>query len=148
MSDSEFLKPNSAPVIKHIEIYQSIINRMAGNSAACKQWAVGLVSAILMLIAEKGKVELAPLALFPILLFFFLDTYYLALEQQFRNAYSQFIKDLHSGNLTIEKLYVIRADGKLPQTFSKALRSFSTFPVYFMMGLLVWGARTLVTLWQ
>lgn len=144
MSDSEFLKPNSAPVIKHIEIYQSIINRMAGNSAACKQWAVGLVSAILMLIAEKGKVELALLATIPAILFGFLDAYYLALEQQFRSVYNQFIKNLHSGNLTVESLYIVKTDGKLPETFRKALFSFAIWPFYGGIVLLVVVARWIV----
>lgn len=69
MSDANLLKPDSSAVMKHIDLYQGIINRMAGNSSACKQWAIGLVSAILILVAEKGKVELTMLAIIPAILF-------------------------------------------------------------------------------
>ncbi|MDD2749700.1 MAG: hypothetical protein PHX24_06415 [Acidithiobacillus sp.] len=144
MSDANLLKPDSSAVMKHIDLYQGIINRMAGNSAACKQWAIGLVSAILILVAEKGKVELTMLAIIPAILFGFLDAYYLALEQQFREVYSQFIKDLHAGNLSSNALYRVKTNGKLPETFRKAFFSLAIWPFYGGMVLLVVAARWVV----
>ena len=145
MSDAnDFLKPDSSAVMKHIDLYQGIINRMAANSASCKQWAIGLVSAILVLVAEKGKLEAASLAAIPAILFCFLDAYYLALEKQFRAAYSGFLDELHGGNLTQHQLYRVRADGQLPQTFLDALLSWAVWPFYLGMLALVALAKWLV----
>ncbi|HMT92454.1 hypothetical protein [uncultured Thiothrix sp.] len=131
------LTPESSAVLKHIDMYQSLIMRMAANSAACKQWAVGLVSAILVLVAEKGMVHAAALAIIPAVLFCFLDAYYLALEKQFRSAYNQFINALHAGTLQASELYKVRADGKLPTTFLEALVSWAVWPFYLgMLGLI------------
>lgn len=37
------LTPDSAAVMKYLDMYQAIISRMAGNSLDCKKWAVALV---------------------------------------------------------------------------------------------------------
>lgn len=128
----------SPAVLKHIDIYQALINRMAANSAACKQWAITLVSAILVFALEKGSAEAAAVALIPVLMFCFLDAYYLALERQFRNTYSDFLDGLHGVEddqgqkkvLDINSLYRITTTGKLPAFFKKALSSWAVMPFY------------------
>ena len=40
------LAADNEAVTKHMEMYQGIITRMAGNSAACKMWGIPLVAAI------------------------------------------------------------------------------------------------------
>lgn len=81
---------NSQAVQAHLAIAQSVIQRMANNSAGCKAWCITLVSAILVVVAQEGKPGFALLAILPTFLFAFLDTYYLALEKRFRNAYNSF----------------------------------------------------------
>lgn len=134
------LTPESPAVMKHIDMYQGIINRMAGNSASCKQWAIGLASAILVLMAKEGKIEFSWLIIIPVLLFCFLDAYYLALEKQFRSAYGIFIKKLHDGELQEDELYCVKTDGKLPKTFIESLSSWAVWPFYGGMLGLVAGA--------
>lgn len=140
---ADFLKPDSPAVMKHIDMYQGIINRMAANSAECKKWALGLVSAILVLVAEKGLVDAAALVIVPVILFCFLDAYYLSLEKQFRGAYSQFLDALHQGNLPVGELYRVRATGTLPATFWDALLSWAVWPFYLGMLALVALAKWL-----
>ena len=72
------LTEESASVQSHLQIMQNIIQRMATNSTSCKAWCITIVSAILVLIADKSKPELAWLALLPSFLFLSLDAYYLA----------------------------------------------------------------------
>jgi hypothetical protein len=67
------LSEESASVQAHLQILQSVIQRMASNSTSCKEWCITIVSAILVLIADKGKPELVWLALFPTFLFLALD---------------------------------------------------------------------------
>lgn len=130
------ISPESPAVLKHVDMYQGIINRMAGNSAECKKWALGLVSAILVLVAEKGIEQAAALVIIPTLLFWFLDTYYLALERQFIKANNQFLTKLHNGTLQAQDIFSVKADRLLPTTFASALMSWSIWPFYLgMLGL-------------
>ncbi|WP_020561333.1 hypothetical protein [Thiofilum flexile] len=131
------LRIDSPAIIKHIEIYQNLIVRMATNSGECKKWAIGLVSAIMVLVAEKGIASAAILAGIPIILFCFLDAYYLALEKQFRNAYQCFLDKLNNEQLIVNDLCRVTTDGKLPSTFLKALSSLAVWPFYLGMLLLV-----------
>ena len=137
---SSALSLESPAVLKHIDIYQTLINRMAANSAACKQWAITLVSAILVFALEKGSAEAAAVALIPVLMFCFLDAYYLSLERKFRGAYSSFLDKLHGSTLNINELYRVTVDRKLPTNFLSALLSWSVWPFYLgMMGLALLG---------
>lgn len=131
------LKADSSAVMKHLDIYQGIINRMASNSSECKKWALGLVSAIMVLVADKGIVDAAALAIIPIILFWFLDAYYLGLERQFIAANKAFLDDLHSGRLLSSQLYRVKADRLLPSGFGSALTSWAVWPFYLGMLALV-----------
>ncbi len=90
----------SASIQTHLGIIQNVIQRMATNSSSCKAWCVTLVSAVLVIIADKGKPEYAWIAMLPTIVFAALDAYYLALEKAFRNSYNEFISKLHSQSLT------------------------------------------------
>lgn len=92
--DPEF-KENSQAVQSHLTILQAVMERMATNSSSSKAWCITLVSAILVVVADKGKPQYAWLALIPTMLFFVLDACYLGLERGFRNAYNNFIQKLH-----------------------------------------------------
>jgi len=63
-NENEF-KENSQAVQAHLGITQSVIQRMAANSASCKTWCITLVSAILVIVADKGKPQYAFIALIP-----------------------------------------------------------------------------------
>jgi hypothetical protein len=70
----------SPSIQTHLGILQNVIQRMASNSSACKTWCVTLVSAVLVIVADKGKPDYAWIAMLPIVVFAALDAYYLALE--------------------------------------------------------------------
>lgn len=71
------INPDSSSVQSYLNTLQGIVSRMAGNSANCKTWCITLVSAILVAIADKAKPNYGWLALIPIVVFLFLDAYYL-----------------------------------------------------------------------
>jgi hypothetical protein len=134
----------SAAVQAHLGIAQSVIQRMASNSASCKAWCITLVSALLVVVADKGKPKYVLIAAIPTVLFLALDTYYLALERCFRASYNKFIKKLHAGQVAAEDLYAVTPTGSLPRTFFAALGSFSIWPFYLTLGLMVWIAKRIV----
>ena len=144
MSQENEFRENSEAVRAHLQISQDVIQRMAANSSACKAWCVTLVSAILVLVADKGKPKFALMALIPTMLFWALDVYYLALEKMFRNSYNNFIHKLHRGKITAEDLYAIKPGGKLPDAINAAVKSFSIWPFYLTLLVMVWITKKLV----
>ncbi|MBA7484071.1 hypothetical protein ES707_19594 [subsurface metagenome] len=142
-NDSEY-KENSQAVQAHLGITQSVIQRMASNSASCKAWCITLVSAILVIVADKGNPQYVLFALIPNLLFLILDTYYLALEKMFRVSYNMFIDKLHNRELVASDLYAVSPSGSMFRTFFNALFSFSIWPFYLTLLAMVWIARVLV----
>ena len=75
--------------LKHLELIQGVINRLAGDSFRMKGWAVILVSAVLVLVVGEDRLELAPVGLVPVLAFWGLDAYFLWQERLFHALYDQ-----------------------------------------------------------
>ncbi len=91
--------------LKHLDILQSIISRMAQNSSSAKSYCITLVSAILVFVMDKGRVEFIMIAYLPILMCFLLDVYYLALEKRFRKSYNMCV--LKKSNNTFTDVEVL-----------------------------------------
>lgn len=128
---SERLYGEESPGVQaHLSITQAVIQRMASNSASCKAWCITLVSAILVVVADKGKPEFALIALIPTLLFLVLDAYYLALERGFRDSYNAFIGKLHMGRVVAVDLYAVTPSGSVVKALIGSFRSFSIWPFY------------------
>lgn len=117
----------------HLHIIQSIIQRMAGNSAACKTWSVTLVSAIMILVADKGVPRHLVVAAIPIIAFLLLDAYYLALERAFRSLYSEFVKSLVAGTVRTDHLLLEHRNRRLLRETLASVSSFSVWPFYLTL---------------
>lgn len=137
------LAPDNAAVLKHMDMYQGIITRMASNSAACKKWGIPLISAILGFIVSNQVVSaqketLVLLALFPIGIFYFLDSYYLMLENRFREGFDESAKAIRNGTFKQGDLFKMHPKGSEAGYWLKSFTSFATWPVYFgLLALLV-----------
>jgi hypothetical protein len=73
--------------VKHLELIQAVITRLAQNSFAYKGWSVVIVSAIFALAAKEISPRYLLIALIPTLAFWGLDAYYLRQERLFRKHY-------------------------------------------------------------
>lgn len=124
------LSEESASLQAHFQILQGIIQRMASNSTSCKAWCITIVSAILVLIADKGKSNLVLLVFLPTFLF-------LALEKAFRSSYNSFVKKLHSNELQVNDLFSVIPRGDMTNHQVEALKSFS-----------VWASMELSQFWS
>jgi len=144
MPDEHSYGGDSPAVQAHLGIIQSVIQRMAANSASCKAWCITLVAAILVIVADKGKPRYALIAAIPTLLFLVLDAYYLAIERCCRHSYNEFIEKVHSGRVVSADLYAVEPKGSLPRTFAQSLRSFSIWPFYTTLGVMIWLSMRLV----
>lgn len=130
----------SPSVNSYLTILQDVISRMAANSASCKTWCVTLVSAVIVIIADKGKPDYVWISAVPIVLFLVLDSYYLSLERQFRAVYNEFIRKLHFDSATVDDVfYVAPQSGAVATSASiaKAFGSISIWPFYALLALML-----------
>lgn len=81
MEDKNTLKEY---MLKEISLIQDIIKRMASNSFMIKGWAVTLIVATLLL---KGNKHQVLIAFIPLLVFWFLDAYFLWQERLYGKLY-------------------------------------------------------------
>lgn len=135
---------NPQAVQTHLQIIQSVIQRMASNSASCKAWCIALVSAILVIVATTGKPQYTLIAIIPTVLFLILDTYYLALEKMFRQSYNSFIEKLHTGEITPADLYIVTPSGNMLRSFAVSFISFSIWPFYLTLLVMTFVAKSIV----
>ncbi len=142
-NDREYTE-NSEAVHAHLGIVQSVIQRMSSNSASSKAWCITLVSAVLVIVADKGKPDYAWIAVIPTALFLVLDAYYLALEKGFRDSYNGFIDKLHRGEIQSSDLYAVVPSGPMLGQFFRSLSSFSVWPFYLTLFVMIWLARNFV----
>lgn len=73
--------------VKHLELIQGVINRLATDSFRMKGWAVVLVSALLVVLVREGQIDFAYIGFLPVLVFWGLDGYFLWQERLFRDLY-------------------------------------------------------------
>lgn len=74
--------------LAHLGFIQLVINRLASNSFIIKGWCITLVAAITA-ISSKQSLYFLLTAYIPIIIFYFLDTYYLCKERQYRALYDE-----------------------------------------------------------
>jgi len=76
-------------IVKHLEMTQGVVNRLAGNSFSIKSWSMAIIGAALIFIARADVANPNILfALFlPVIGFWYLDSYYLWQERLFRAVY-------------------------------------------------------------
>jgi len=141
------VKFDSPSVQSYLTILQGVISRMASNSAAGKTWCIALVSAIIVVVADKAEPGYVWIVLVPVLLFFLLDAYYLGMERQFRDRYNTFIKKLHTGEAEVEDVFIVAPGSGFVQSIKAGLAacgSVSVWPFYGLLALMLLAVRTLV----
>ena len=77
---------------QYLQMMQDNITRMANNSANCKSWMVTLVAGFCAIGCSIDKLNgWIILAIIPVFVFWYLDTFYLQLERKMRNRQLDFI---------------------------------------------------------
>lgn len=128
-------------VRQYLQMLQDIINRMASNSSNCKAWAITLFTAMAaLMIGVEVMRQWMWIILFPIVLFYYLDAYYLGLENDFRNLEWSFIKKLRAPEDCTSYVYYFNythADGyKKGENLKKGLSSPATWPLYSILAVI------------
>jgi hypothetical protein len=114
--------------LKHLEFIQGVIARLANNSFLLKGWSVTLVAAILALTVQDPGLYTMLLALFPAVVFWGLDAFYLAQERYFREMH----KDARKGKIAVLSMDPYSYDKGLEGWFG-SVRSRSVFPFHVVI---------------
>lgn len=90
---------NNESLYKEIDLIQSCINRMAKNSFSCKGWNLTLVAGSFALVPENiNKIYVCIVILCANLCYWWLDSFFLLQEQQYRDKYEWVIEKRLKGN--------------------------------------------------
>jgi hypothetical protein len=139
--------------LQYLQMMQENITRMAGNSANAKTWLVTIVTGFFAIGCSIKDLDWwLLLAIIPIVVFWYIDAYYLSLERALRNREQIYINLMNSlestgDNLIDEKqntLFDFRPlfmdndddDLKLKKTKCMMLNK-SVYPVYLIMLFLI-----------
>ena len=79
--------------IKHLEFIQNIISRMNTNSFQIKGITATIISALLAISLSEKNIDFLIISIFPIIIFWLLDSYYLSQERKFIGLYNDIIND-------------------------------------------------------
>ena len=120
---------------KHLEFIQATISRMSGNLFLLKGWSITLIAALFALAAKDTNRAFIVVAFFPLIIFWFLDGYFLSMERRFRSLYEH-VRQLREEDIDFSmntETYKNEPRNQWIQTlFSRTL-----FPYYFILALLM-----------
>lgn len=132
-----------ADKLKHLEMIQGVVNRLASNSFQIKGWCVVLVAALLALGAREGSFEIVLVAVVPVLVFWGLDGYYLSRERLFRKLYDSVrIEDETDFSMEVKDL---RKKGRFwSRDWCSAVRSTTLSPFYLTLAAFILAGAAFV----
>lgn len=124
--------------IKYLEFIQNIVTRMNQNSFMIKEgWTVAIVSALLAIYANKENKLFILISIFPVLIFMFLDSYYLWQERKFRHLYNKVLEENESKQIKLFSMNTNVGNECCKICYFKVLFSVTELVFYFsiMLGL-------------
>lgn len=89
MEQAEERKRRDDENIKHLEMLQATVSRLAGNSFLIKGWTLTIAAAIFGYAANSANRKVAFVGAVVLLAFWLLDAYFLKQERLFRHLYNQ-----------------------------------------------------------
>lgn len=124
--------------IKHMEMIQGIINRMASNSFALKGWSVTLVAGIFALASKDANKVYFLIAYAPIIIFWGLDAYYLLQERLYRSLYNK-VRQMDEKDIDFNMNTKLSEFQNKKNSYCNCFCSITELWFYFPLALLVAG---------
>lgn len=127
---------------KELDLIQSVINRMANNSFLLKGWLVSLIAVVLALskdtIVATNLNYFCLILLLPVVVFWYLDAFFLHKEKCYRKLYEWVIENRQSSNEFLYSLNYKRFENKVDNVF-KIMFSKTLWPFYGLIILLLFS---------
>lgn len=124
--------------IKHLELIQGVINRMANNSFMLKGWAVTLLAGIFVLAGKDTDSLYFLVAYIPVIVFWLLDSYYLYQERLYRALYEK-VRLTDEGKIDFSLKATKKEFGNMKNCFWCCLISKTEVWFYFPLALVSGG---------
>ena len=132
---------------KEIDLIQGVINRMANNSFLLKGWMITIIVAVLALTKDTLVTNdisyLSIILLLPLLVFWYLDAFFLHKEKCYRELYKWVIENRLTSNDFKYSLDYTRFEENVDKIgkimFSKTLRTFYGITVLILIGITIYN---------
>jgi len=125
---------------KEIDLIQGVITRMANNSFLLKGWLISLIAVVLALSKDSwlscNPVMLCLILCFLVIIFWYLDAFFLHREKCFRKLYEWVIENRPSSNEHLYSLDFTRFKKKV-KSIPRIMISQTLFPFYGLVFLLL-----------
>jgi hypothetical protein len=127
--------------VKHLEMLQGLITRMATYGASFKSYCITVTTAVIGFAFTLHRPAVAALALLPVIAFGIADAQYLRVERRFRALFDMARKE----NWETMPSFDINLQSAPPQSFLSAATSWSI--VWFYLPLAVGVLLTILGAW-
>ena len=124
--------------IKHLEMIQGVINRMASNSFMLKGWAVTLVAGIFALAGRDTDKMYFLVAYIPVIVFWGLDSYYLLQERLYRTLYDK-VRQLSENQIDFSMKVSANEHKSAKNSFSNCIISVTELWFYLPLAIVSTG---------
>jgi hypothetical protein len=114
--------------IKHLEMIQAVVARLANEAALVRGWAVTVAAAFYGFAAKNLNWRIAAVGLLPVVAFWWLNVYYLWSEQKYRCLGNRVARAENA----VEPFSMDASNEAVPIT--KAMRSPVVWPFYLVMA--------------
>lgn len=123
--------------IKHLEMIEAIIERMARNSFQLKGWSITLISLVGAISTQGSDKRFILLAIIPILGFWVLDSFYLQQERYYKQLYKNVAeKDESQIDFNLDTRKVVGTKKEIDKLcFWKCLLSITELWFYLLLAI-------------
>lgn len=124
--------------LKHLEFIQNTINRLSNNSFILKGWSITLTAALFILLEKDHSIKFVIIVYFPLIAFWFLDTYFLWQERLFRVLYEK-VREIPEDKIDFSMRVDIPSKGKntYHETFTSCTLSCFYIPLVLVMSIVI-----------
>jgi len=120
---------------KHLEFIQNVITRMNTNSFLIKGWTITLVAALFALAAKDSDKNFIIIGLFPTIIFWFLDAYYLRQERLYVCLYEKVTKMKEENvDFDMKKDQFVKDENNIPIDKVKYINVFKSVSLSLFYG--------------
>jgi hypothetical protein len=116
--------------MKHLEILQGVVTRIAGQGATLKNYCITLTTAVCGFAISLQKPVVALLALLPIMMFCLLDTQYLRIERRLRGLFNK----VRGEDWAVVPSFEISLEAAPKMAFATVLWSWSIISFYLPLA--------------
>lgn len=115
----------------HLEMVASVIDRHNRNCFQIKSGVITIISALLAIYADKGRIEYIYICVFPLVCGYVMESIYLKNERCYRDLY----EDVRNNALTNYEMNI--ENYKKHHNFIESARSPSIFLMYFIIFIIL-----------